>query len=331
MPHINSVKDINTFKNEHSFFYGFIHCHSSYSIGTNTPTECFNLAYRNTLHFLMIADHSDFLDSKSEKWTKALEQTYHFNKKKENFTAIYGFEGKSSSLGDLNILNSNTFFKGTLNNLNLLPLWLIKNKDAILIISNPLKPILSQEYHSLVSSLINCIEVTSGLNNRYLRRDKYYINLLDKGFKLAPINGVTESRLTTCDIESSTCIVSKRNTKDSLIQAIRLRRVYCTESRSLQLMFFINNYFMGDFIDWTDTLNFTILLEDKNYCIERIDIISNGGTIVHSIKNISLKKIRYIYNHIANTSETWYIIKVYQETNKISLSSPIFTQKNPKV
>ncbi|MGL4873454.1 MAG: histidinol phosphatase [Clostridium sp.] len=331
MPNISSEKNINNFVDEYSFYYGFVHSHSSFSTGNHTPIECFNLAYRSNLHFLMISDHSDFLDSNSEKWNKALEQAYRFNKKRENFTAIYGFEGKSETLGDLNILNSKTFFKGNLKNLNLLPLWMIKNKDSILILSNPLKPLLSVNCHPLVNTLLSCIEVTSGLHSRYIRRDKYYFKLLDKGFHLSPVNGLTEAKLNFFDTENLTCIISKKNTKDSLIQAIRLRRVYCSESRTLQLLFFINNNFMGDSIDATDILNFSILVEDKNYAITRIDIISHGGDIVHSIKNIQLKKIRYLYNHPSTPDEDWYVLKIYQETDKISISSPIFIKKNPKV
>ncbi|MGL4850706.1 MAG: histidinol phosphatase [Clostridium sp.] len=331
MPNITSEKNINNFINEHSFYYGFVHTHSSYSIGNHSPLECFNLAYRSNLHFLMISDHSDFLDQNSEKWNKALEQTYRLNKKRENFTAIYGFEGKSEALGDLNILNSNTFFKGTLKDLKLLPLWMIKNRDAILIISNPLKPILSHDYHPIIKSLLSCIEVTSGLNNRYIRRDKYYLKLLDKGLFLSPVNGLTEAKLNFSDTENLTCIISNKNTKEALLQAIRLRRVYCTESRTLQLMFFINNHFMGDFIERSSVLNFTILVEDKNYFVNRIDIISSGGNVIHSIKDLQLKKIRYLYNHIPAINEDWYVLKIYQETDKISISSPIFIKKNPKV
>ena len=84
---------------------------------------------------------------------------------------------------------------------------------------------------------------------------------------------------------------------------------------------------MGDTLFITSNkLKFSIFVEDVKYRILHIQIISNKGTIIKSIENINLNYIRYFYEHIHEKNETWYVIRVMQENNKIALSSPIFIE-----
>ncbi len=306
------------------FFYGGFHGHSSLSIGEGSPIDCYNYAYRNNLDFLILADHSSFFLNKEHKWNFGLEQCHKFNKKREGFTSFYGFEGKSEFLGDLNIINSKNYFIGNVSNPLVLMIWMLNNPNAFIIISNPLKTICLREYDFNLNKIISCVEVTSGNSERYLRREKYFFKLLDKGWKLGCVNGINETKLNFGDTENLTCIISPKGSKENLIQNIRSRHTYSTESKTLKLLFFINNTFMGGILDNFEELRFTIVIEDKNYAINKIEIISNEGVVVHQIQNIGLKKIKSIYNNIPNIKETWYVIKVYEETNKIALSSPIF-------
>lgn len=311
-------------QNNCKFLYGVFHGHSSLSIGQGSPTECYSSAYHNGLDFLILSEHSDFLSSDKIKWEKGLEQTTRFMKKKEDFISLFGFEGKTNFLNELNIINSKTYFNGSINDIRLLPIWMINNPSAFIIISNPLKNICNITYNSILDKLITAIEVTAGSSNRYLHREKYYFSLLDKGFKLGAVNGLSESKLSFGETENLTCVVASKFTKDSFINAIRSHQSYSTESKTLKLLYFINDTFMGGILPNTNDLRFTIIIEDRNYIIEKIEIISNTGLIIHTIENIGLNKIKYLYNHKKEISETWYVIKVHQATNKQAISSPIF-------
>lgn len=309
------------------FLYGVFHGHSSLSIGQGTPLDCYNSAYHNGLDFLILSEHSDFLSSSNSKWDKGLSQSSHFSKKRENFISLFGFEGKTNFLNELNIINSNTYFNGVMKDVRLLPIWILNNPNAFIIISNPLKSLCNIEYSPLLDKIITAIEVTSGNSNRYLHREKYYFALLDKGFKLAAVNGLSESNFNFGDSENLTCVIASKFNKDSFISAIRSHQTFSTESKTLKLLYFINDTFMGGTFSNETNLRFTIILEDKNYLIEKIEIISNGGVLIHSLDNIGLNKIKYLYNHTRENSETWYIIKVHQATNRQSISSPIFYSK----
>lgn len=311
-------------QNNCKFLYGVFHGHSSLSIGQGAPLDCYSSAYYNGLDFLILSDHSDFLSSEATKWEKGLEQTSRFNKKREDFISLFGFEGKTNFLNELNIINSKNYFNGSMNDIRLLPIWMMNNPSAFIIISNPLKSLGNIQYNSVLDKLITAIEVTAGSNNRYLRREKYYFSLLDKGFKLGAVNGLSESKLSFGDTENLTCVVASKFNKDSFINAVRSHQTFSTESKTLKLLYFINDTFMGGNISNPNELRFTIIIEDRNYSIEKIEIISNSGVIVHTIENIGLNKIKYLYNHRRETFETWYVIKVYQATNKQAISSPIF-------
>ena len=82
---------------------------------------------------------------------------------------------------------------------------------------------------------------------------------------------------------------------------------------------------MGDTLSiYSPKIKFSIFTEDIRYKIKEIQIISNGGVIVKKIEDINLNSIKYIYEHQSLESETWYVIRVLQDENKIAVSSPIF-------
>ena len=73
-----------------------------------------------------------------------------------------------------------------------------------------------------------------------------------------------------------------------------------------------------------EKLRFMIFCEDIKYKIREIQIISNQGNIIKKIEEINLNSIKYLYEHKREKSETWFVIKIIQENNKVSFSSPIF-------
>lgn len=317
------------------FYYGIPHAHSGFSTGSGTPIEAFDYARHNGLNFLILTDHNNYLIKKVKikgneftKWDATKYLSYKYNKKHDSFLSIIGFESKTNPFGDMNIVNSDTFFTGTVNNFQLLLLWILNNPDAFISINHPHKEIQYLDYNPLLNKLITCIEVGNGsYPNRYTRYDRYYYYLLDKGWKLGAINAQDNHRMNFGDTENLTCILASTLTSTSLIDAFRNHRTYSTESRSLMMYFTINDTFMGDTLSKNITsLQFSIYVEDVNYLIKEIQIISHNGTIIKKIVDLNLHKIRYIYKHTPQQHETWFIIKVLLDKNKIAVSSPIFRQ-----
>jgi hypothetical protein len=315
------------------FYYGIPHAHCGFSTGRGTPIEAFDYARHNGLDFLILTDHNNYLtktihmkERELSKWDAAKYLAARYNKKHENFLAVIGFESKTNPFGDINVVNPNRFFTGTVSNLQLLVLWMLNNPNAFISINHPHKTIEYLEHNPILNKLITSIEVGNGSSpNKYLRYEKYYYHLLDKNWKLGAINGQDNHKLDFGDDENLTCIIATELTDTSLVNAFRNRHTYSTESRTLTMYFTINNIFMGDIIPIEDKdLKFSIFANDPIHKISEIDIISAKGIVVKKISNLNLNKVKYLYAHEALANELWYIIKITLDNNKIAISSPIF-------
>lgn len=315
------------------FYYGIPHAHCGFSTGRGTPTEAFDYARHNGLDFLIITDHNNYLTKSVRvngnglsKWEALKYLRTKYRKKHDNFLPVIGFESKTNNYGDINIINSNRFFTGIVNNLKLLILWMLNNQNAFISLNHPHKNINYLEYNPILNNLITSIEVGNGSSpNKYSRYDKYYYNLLDKGWKLGAINSQDNHRMNFGDDENLTCIISNELTLESLITAFRSRHTYSTESKSLVMYFTIENSFMGETISFNlNEIEFYIFAQDSNYKIKEIDIISFSGTIIKKISDLNLNRIKYIYRHKPQNNEKWYVIKTILENGKVAISSPIF-------
>ncbi|WP_160685244.1 histidinol phosphatase [Clostridium sp. C2-6-12] len=320
-----------------NFYYGIPHSHCNFSTGSGSPIEAFDYARHSGLDFLILTDHNNYLmkniqikGNEISRWDASQHLALRYNKKHENFLAVIGFESKTEPFGDINIINPNRFFTGTVNNFQLLILWMLNNPNAFISINHPHNIIKQLEYNPLLNKLITSIEVGNGsYPNKYTRYEKYYYYLLDLGWKLGAINGQDNHRMNFGDTENLTCMIASELNTLTLVEAFRKRHTYSTESRSLIMYFTINDNFMGDIIPLNNNrLQFSIFAHDPLNKIIEIDIISASGTIIKKISDLNLHKIKYLYNHEPLHNELWYIIKVTLENNKIAISSPIFRSIN---
>jgi hypothetical protein len=315
------------------YYYGIPHAHTGFSTGRGTPLEAYEYGKNNGLNFLTITDHNSFLtkeismnNKQVSKWIATIYAKEKFSKKSDNFMPLVGFETRTTPYGDFNIINSNTFFTGTVKNLSTLTLWMINNPYSFITINHPHKNILSLSYNDVLNRLITSIEVGNGcFPNKYTRYEKYYYALLDKGWKLGAINGQDNHRINFGDSDNLTGILTTELNNENIIDAFRNRRTYSTESRNLKMYFTINNMLMGDIIRKDiKKLKFMIFAEDPKAKIDQIDIITNKGKTIKRIDGIHLNSIKYLYEHEKEADENWYLVKIYQEGNRIAISSPIF-------
>lgn len=319
--------------NKLKYYYGIPHCHSSYSTGKGNPLEVFNYAIKCNLDFLFLTDHNNFLtnttllkDTTISKWNASNIIANKIYKNTSNFLPIVGFECKTINFGDLNIINPNTFFTGAISDLRVLALWMINNENAFISINHPHKNISNLPFSEVLNKIITSVEVCNGNPAaKYTHHEKYYYYLLDQGWKLGAINGQDNHKLNFNDSDYLTVYIGTELSKTALIEAFRNHRTYSTESRFLKFYFLINDTFMGETLYITkEKLKFNIFIEDIKYKILEVQIISNAGTIIRSIDNLNINNLRYLYEHIYNPKESWYIIKIIQEGNKVAFSSPIF-------
>ena len=320
-------------QNKLKYYYGIPHCHSSYSTGKGTPLDLYEFAIKCNLDFLFVTDHNDFLPNKTTVKDRTLtkwDATNYFANKtirnKDDFLPIVGFECRTVPFGDFNIINPNSFFTGTIKDLRLLTLWMLNNHQAFIIINHPHKEIGKIQYNEVFNKIITSIEVYNGNPaSKYTKHEKYYYQLLDSGWKLGAVNGQDNHRINFDQSDNLTAYIANDFSRNALIDAFRSHRTYSTESRFLKLHFTIDETFMGDTLSiYSSKIKFSIFTEDIRYKIREIQIISNGGIIIKKIEDINLNSIKYIYEHQSLQSETWYVIRVIQDENKIAVSSPIF-------
>lgn len=325
------LKDFD--KDNIRFYYGIPHCHTSFSTGKGSPNEAYEYGRKAGLDFMFLTDHNSYLatemkikDDAFSKFQGTRYYAYKMRKKYDDFIPLVGFETKTSLYGDFNILNSENFFTGIVKDLNLLSLWMLNNHDAFISINHPHKNIKALPYNEILNKLITCIEVGNGNPSaKYTRHDKYYFSLLDAGWKLGAINSQDNHRVNFGDSENLTVCLCNSLSTTEIINAFKNRRTYSTESKYLKMYFTINDAFMGEELIYdSNKLRFMIYTEDIKYKIKEIQIISNKEKIIKKIENINLNSIKYLYEHKKEEDENWYIVKIIEENNKISFSSPIF-------
>lgn len=331
----------------YNFFYGIPHAHTSYSDGVGLPIDAMEYARSKNLDFLFISDHSNFFDGVKKKnfeydkqkkqyfekdgsmWFKTRKDVELINNKYNNFVALRGFEMRWFTGGHISILNSQNYLNGKKQRLDQCNLsnWLLSQNNVIAAINHPGRSFKPPEYNSDMNKILKLIEVGNGsFPRKYIRCESYYYKLLDMGWQLGAINGQDNHFQNWGDGDNLTVIISKTLNADSLLDAMRNMRTYSTESRNLKLIYKINNSWMGSTLNLKvgSLINFEIIAEDNSSKIDKLQIISKGGTIVKEIscgdQNIAVWKPSLLIKE----KEIWYIIKVIHSNGKWGISSPIF-------
>lgn len=331
-----NIKDISNFdKSNLKFYYGISSYPTNYSTGKVSPMEAYEYAYKSGLNFMFLTDYNYCLSEEvyikeniHSKFQGLRIYASRMRKKYIDFLPIVGFKCKTSLFGDFNIINTNTFFNSEVRDLKILLLWMLNNPDSFISVTHPHRNKKIIPYNEILNKVITSIEVggySSDIQNT--NYDKYYFNLLDEGWLLGAINGENTDKLNISNSENLTVCICNNLSTDNIISSFRERRTYSTESRFLKFYFTINDEFMGEKLySPTDKLRFMIFAEDMKYKIREIQIITNKGKILRAIENINLNSIKYLYEHKKDDCETWYIIKLIQDDNKTTYSSPIFIE-----
>ena len=328
---------------DYSFSYGIPHSHTSYSDGLGTPTEAYEKARESGLNFLVITDHQGRLvnmrtnydrsilvsGSQHPKWKMLKLEAASMNSKYKDFIALSGFELSTRFWGHINIINSENIIETKPSNLGELYQWLCTEDNILLSINHPHRSPRTLPFSHNFDNFVNLYEVGNGSTTReYNRTEQNYYSALDDGWHLAAINGQDNHADDWGDSNNVTAVISKELSVDDLINAVKLRRVYSTESKSLKLVVKGNNKWMGSIINLNkeDTLELHILAEDKDNHINKIQVVSNGGKIIEEKFFNNGSKCEYNLELKINNDYSWYVVKVIHVDEKISISSAIFVQ-----
>ena len=330
---------------EFNIYYGVPHCHTSYSDGAKTPLEAYEEARKNKLDFLMITEHTRYLqDSKyskhnydktilitgasNPKWELLKLEASAVNKRYKDFVALVGYELSTDFWGHLNVIDSSELCGQEIKTASQLYKWLTLNRNVILAVNHPYRLEGVMPYSPDFDKYINLMEVGHGAPPKdYIRSFDYYYRTLDLGWHLAAINGQDIHCGNWGAQDNVTAVLAKELTMNGILEAFKARRVYSTESKTLKLSFTINNCFMGSVLTLKrgDIANFNINIKDYTNTISKVQLITNGGGVLSEKTCDNSNSLDWSFNaHIY--SPCWFTIKVFQEAGKEALSSAIFIE-----
>ena len=246
----------------------------------------------------------------------------------------YPFKVKNP-IGHINVFNSNGFVSSELPNMSLEKFYdlLYEQDDLIGQFNHPGKKFGTFndfKYSDHGDYVMSLIEVGNGYSkdmSKNIRSHDMYQLALDNGWHLAPTCNQDNHRVDFgIANEFRTVILATDLNKDALYDSLRNMRVYATEDKNIKIDYSINNLPMGSTIKNTSKLNFNIsaIDSDENDKIDEIQVISNNGEIIKSKTfNSNLAKLEFT---LKSNKNKFYYIKVIQNNDKISVTSPIWIE-----
>lgn len=335
---IENVDDLNA-------YFGVPHSHTSFSDGQGTPLEAYQHAYDKGLDFLIVTDHSNLLDGdafdstknqftplEGSEWVRTKEMADQFNSTySKDFLAMRGFEWTHGSMGHMNALNSMNYTeaKKTMTELGDFYDWL-GVEGVYGSFNHPNWPSDSFNYLAYDEDADRWVKVIEAGNGAppysYSTSIEHYYRALDNGWHVGAVNAQDNHSENWGDPDNLTGVLADELTEEAFSEAIKLHRVYSTETRDLTLKVKANGYWMGSILDLDqgESLCFDITASDVSDPIEKVELITNGGKVI-ATQNVNAESVTWTPSLVPNPGNNWYVVKVLHQNGKIGISSPVWT------
>ncbi|NFH91354.1 DUF3604 domain-containing protein [Clostridium botulinum] len=326
--------------------FGQLHAHTNISDGSGSLDEAYQWVKDHKADYYAVTDHSNWFDndteanlgdgSKSEKWTKAHETADKYNDPGK-FTAIYGYEmtwsGSTGGWGHINTFNTPGFETRTNKDMDLQNYYktIQTQPQSISQLNHPGKTFGDFAdfgfYSEGADKNVNLIEVGNGegpiRGSGYFPSYEYYTRALDKGWHVAPTNSQDNHKGNWFTSNNArTIVIADDNSRDSIYDALREKRVYASEDTDMTIDYTVNDEVMGTSLGNVDgKLNFKINATDPTDKIKKISIIANGGVEVES-KTFNDNNANWELT--LDPEYSYYYVKVVQEDKDISVTSPVW-------
>jgi hypothetical protein len=265
------------------------------------PSVHFALAKGNGYDFYVTSDHSqeagfqppslmnpDWIATKRA----AAEATT------PTFVAIAGYEHSENDgpdgVGHLNVMNSDSYLNAVTPGIDLRYLykWLKTAKP------NGAGPVVASFNHPgpkqyndwayrdpQITDIITMLEVINSNNKIH---EEGFIEALDKGWKVSPVDGNDNHGTTGITRDTSrTFVLATSLTKAAIIDAMKHRRTYASLDNNIQCRYTVNGAIMGSTLARPGTFKFNIQISDPDNSqpkdkIIKIEIVRDHGEVVQS-------------------------------------------------
>lgn len=320
---------------DYQVYYGHLHNHTGYSDGEETPEEAYTHARDVAgLDFMGIAEHGILMSS--SEWSSLKEIANDINSDGE-FITFWGFEWSSNSLyGHVSVVNTDDYTNAISTfSFSDLKSWL-DNQDGIAFFNHPGREDNGLEFTHFESDP-NDSFVGIELWNKSTGFEEYYYNdgyhsddngmgfydeALQRGWKIGALGSHDHHGTSWGETDRAMAILANELTRTALFEAIKERRFYSTEDRSIALSFTSNNAEMGSTIEE----NSAQLLQIETYDSEgenftTIELYRNGELFyIWDINDVH----PILSKSITPSEGEYYYVKITQGDGDEAISSPIF-------
>ncbi len=322
---------------EWNIYYGHLHNHTGFSDGKGTPDDAYSHA-RNVagLDYFGISEHGILISP--ENWDK-LKDIANAHNDDGSFVTFWGFEWSSSAIyGHISIFNTDKL-TNVLSDFSFddLKSWLSR-REGIAFFNHPGREdngIEFDHFESTPSDQFVGMELwnkTRGFersyyNDGYFKNDGnkgYFQEALSRKWKIGAAGSHDHHSRNWGETDMATAILAKSLTRENLYEALKAKRFFSTEDRSIALSFQFNDQQMGATIPGNDLNTIKIKAFDtENEVFTKVELYKNGILFFHW--DINTTNVDLIYN-LSTTDTDYYYIKVTQEDGDEAISSPVFIE-----
>ncbi|GGD50657.1 lamin tail domain-containing protein [Paenibacillus nasutitermitis] len=283
----------------YNWFYGDVHAHTAVAEALGTPADAYKKARERGADFFFLSDHAEGFDNRtnyplSEEWKMIRTQADEHNVP-STYSAFSGFEiaynHNTGYYGHLNVFNTEWFYERYNKSYPDLFGELRATPEAIAQFNHPedhfgdFNDFVNPDGDPSTYDLIPLIEVRTDHQFEYFKRG------LDKGWHFAPTFGGDNHSKNWLGTQSRTVVLAEQNTRESMLDAMRSRRVYSSYGDAdLRVRFKINGAEMGSKLVSPGMLNIDVTATNPTSDnISNITVYSNSGRIVATQSYVSRK------------------------------------------
>jgi hypothetical protein len=330
--------------NPFNWFGGQMHDHTKYSddasqTSTNVPQSAYAAAKNQNADYFGLSDHSNYIDGgdphvANGEWADTRLQADNATEKYK-FSGFAGWEMTFNTTtaiwGHGNGFNTDWFLGrwDTVGGrqIHMLDVWdeLAKYPEAIFQFNHPDAYWGDFEdfgyYNQAADDQTALMELVDVVQNG--EKFDRYIRALDNGWHVAPSwNGDKHNETWLVD-DNRTVALAEANTRDSIMDAIRARRVYTSYGdRDLKVLFEINGKPMGSRLSNPGTLNVSVMAADSaSDTISKITLYGPGGQILSS-QTFNSRMAHY--TTAIDPKYNYYFAKVEQTDGDWAVTAPIW-------
>lgn len=324
---------------EYNYFLGIPHSHTAISTGEGSCEEAYRHSMGKGCDYLIITDHLSRI-AKSQKpeelWGSVKSSASGFERRHRNFKALQGFEVSVKDTGHFSLFNIKELPIEMSRKVNIEKLEKLKDMypDALISLNHPEEKVICSCKRKDIIRRIDFVEVGNGLYpDRYKRTEELYFKLLDRDIHAGVLNGQDNHGADWGDYENITVILSRKKVSHGIMEGLKRKRTYSTESASMKMIFKADSYLMGEDISLSedDILHLSAAVQDSIHPVKKLQFITNGGVIIKETEASEEDCLSAEVNVKPPDGNTWYTVRAISEDGRHSIASPVFVHKNEKL